>query len=54
MTEETLPSEGTRLTSKRGVETEELPAGKLNPETGKKLEPIGVSDDTAACEKNFN
>ena len=37
------------------AETEALPAsGKLNPETGKKLEPIGVSDDTAACEKNFN
>ena len=54
MTEEKLPSEGTHLTSKRGAETEELPAGKLNPKTGKKLEPIGVSDDMAVWEKNFN
>ena len=50
MTEETLPSEGTHLTSAAEVG---LP-GKLNPESCKKLEPIGVSDDTAAWEKNFN
>ena len=54
MTEEIFPSEEEgEFNEQAEAETEASPvSGKLNP--GKKLEPIGLSDDTAACEKNFN
>ena len=46
MTEEMLPPERTsrKITS----------SGQIKSRGGQKLEPIGVSDDTAAWEKNFN